>query len=252
MKINVLFLTLVVLSAMCLTGCSKPTMSDYELIFDRYYATTLNVTTSADVLATTQNPDTELLSQSESVVALWGKEGKKDRTHWFNMTAFDEDAMTAVRKYGFILEETTWGFNRTPKPGLRLDGELLIDAEVLDAAYANNNEKQIAILKAVQDAFNLDTAELTFDSAVLKSSTMMVQQAINNALNKLRLSPAYAAHMSRPEGMAFDHMTLGESYIRMLIEDDIVKVKIKAGKVWFKEYWLKDKPFEEHPDVKHM
>ena len=229
-------------------------MSKYELIFDRYYATTLKVTTSADVLATTQNPDTELLSQSESVVAIWGKEGKKDRTHWFNVIAFNEDAMTAVRKYGFILEETAWGvnINRTPKPGLRFDGEMVMDADVLDAAYVNNNEKQIAVLKAAQDAFNMDAAELTFDSAVLKSSTMMVQQAINNALNKLRMSPAYAAHLSRPEGMAFDHMTLGESYIRMLIEDDIVKVKIKAGKVWFKEYWLKDKPFEEHPDVKHM
>ena len=254
MKTNVLFLTLVIFLALCLTGCSKPTMSDYELIFDRYYATTLNVTTSADVLATTQNPDTELLSQSESVVAVWGKEGKDDRTHWFNMIAFDEDAMTAVRKYGFILEETSWvvNINRTPKPGLRLDSELIMDADVLEAAYANNNEKQIEILKAVQDAFTLDAAELTYDSTVLKSSTMMVQQAINNALNKLRMSPAYAAHLSRPEGMAFDHMTLGESYIRMLIEDDIVKVKIKAGKVWFKEYWLKDKPFEEHPDVKHM
>lgn len=252
MKANCFFLILAILLAVCLTGCSKPTMSDYELIFDRYYATTLYVTTSADVLATTQNPDTELLSQSESIVAVWGKQGKKDRTHWFNMIAFDEDAMTAVRKYGFILEETTWGFNRTPKPGLRFDGELVMDSDILDAAYANNNEKQIAVLKAVQDAFNLDAAELTYDSQVLKSSVMMTQQAINSALNKLRLSPAYAAHLTRPESMAFDHMTLGESYIRMLIEDNIVKVKIKAGKVWFKDYWLKDKPFEEHPDVKYM
>ena len=52
--------------------------------------------------------------------------------------------------------------------------------------------------------------------------------------------------------MKFDHMMLGESYMRMLIEGDIVKVKIKAGKVWFKDYWIKDRPFEEHPDVKHM
>ena len=251
MKTNVLFLTLTSLIVLCITGCSDP-LDSYQLVFDRYYATTLKETTSADVLATTQDPDTELLSQSESVVAVWGKEGKKDRTHWFNMIAFDEDAMTAVRKYGFVLEETTRGINRTPKPGLRFDGELVLDTDVLDAAYANNNEKQIAILKTVQNAFNKDATELTFDSATLKSSSMMVNRAINNALNKLRTSPAHAAHLSRPEGMAFDHMTLGESYIRMLIEDDIVKVKIKAGKVWFKDYWIKDKLFEEHPDVKHM
>ncbi len=251
MKTNCFFLTLMIGSVLCLTGCSDP-LDSYELVFDRYYTTTLKETTSADVLSSTQDPDTELLSQSESVVAVWGKEGKKDRTHWFNMITFDEDAMTAVRKYAFILEETTRGINRTPKPGLRLDAEVVLDADVLDAAYANNNEKQIAILKTVQSAFNKDAAELTFDSAMLKSSSMMVNQAINNALNKLRTSPAYAAHLVRPEGMAFDHMTLGESHIRMLIEDDIVKVKIKAGKVWFKDYWLIDKPFEEHPDVRHM
>ena len=256
MKMNVLFLTLTIFSAVCLTGCVNYPLHVYEGVFDRYYDTTLKVSTSADVLAVMQqSPDTELVSQSESVIAAWGKDGNEQeaaRTHWFNMVAFDEDAMTAVRKYGFILEETTHGINRTPKPGLRFDGEVVMDADVLNAAYANNNEKQIAVLKAVQDAFNKDAAELTFDSAVLKSSTMMVQQAINNALNKLNQSPAYAAHLTRPEGMEFDHMTLGESHIRMLIENDIVKVKIKAGKVWFNEYWLIDKPFEEHPDVKHM
>lgn len=244
-----------ILAAVCLTGCVNVPLQVYEGVFDRYYATTLKVTTSAQVLATVTDPETELLSQSESVVVIWGKKGtelKPVRTHWFNMVAFDEEAMTAVRKYGFILEETSKGINRAPRPGLRFDGEAVIDAEVLNKAYANNNEKQIAVLKAMQDAFNKDAAELTFDSAMLKSSTMMVQQAINNALNKLSQSPAYAAQLTRPEGMEFNHMTLGESCMRLLIENDIVKVKIKAGKAWFKEYWLQDKPFKEHPDVQHM
>ena len=64
------------------------------LVFDRFYTTTLKVSSSADVLSTvqtTQDPDTELLSQSESIVALWGKKDYKDRTHWFNMVAFDDD-----------------------------------------------------------------------------------------------------------------------------------------------------------------
>jgi hypothetical protein len=244
-----------ILLAVCLTGCYNGPLKTYDLTFDRFYTTTLKLSTSADVLAvaqTTQDPDTELLSQSESLIALWGKQGHKDRTHWFNLVAFDEEASTAVRKYAFILEETTRGINRTPKPGLRFDGELVMDSDILDAAYANNNEKQIAVLKAVQDAFNLDAAELTFDSAVLTSSTMMVQQAMNGALNHLNRSPAFAAHLARPEGMAFDHITLGESYIRLLIEGDSVKVKIKAGKAWFHKYWLIDKPFEEHPDVRYM
>lgn len=241
---------------LCLTGCYNWPLHVYESVFDRYYAITLKVSTSADVLATLQaDPENEMLSLSESVVAAWGKTGgeqKAARTHWFNMVAFDEEALTAVRKYGFILEETAHGFNRTPRPGLRFDAAVVMDPDVLDAPYANNNEKQIAVLKAVQDAFTADAAELTFDSAVLESSTLMVQRAINNALNHLNRSPAYADQLSDPEGMEFNHMTLGESYIRMLIEGDIVRVKIKAGKAWFHKFWLLDKPFEEHPDVQHM
>lgn len=248
MKKFVLFLTIA--AVVYLSGCGSP-LNKYEFIFDRYFAATLKVTTSADVLATTQDPDVELLSQSESVVAVWGKEGKKDRTHWFNMIAFDEEAMTAARKYGFILEETTSGINRTPKPALRFDAELVINTDVLDAPYANNNEKLIAVLKAAFQAYKTDAQELTYDSAQLNSSSMMVNDAINSVLTKLMQSPAYAAHLPRLEGMEFDHMILGESCIRMLIENDIVKIKIKCGKAWFKK-GLEDYPFEEHPDVIYM
>lgn len=252
MKTTVLFLSVTLAAVLCVTGCYNLPLDVYEDVFDRYYATTLTVSSSADVLATLQqDPEAELLSQSESIVAAWGSKGPKARTHWFNMVAFDEEAMTAVRKYGFILEETAHGMNRTPKPGLRFDAEMIVDGAILDAPYANSNERQIAVLKAAQDAFKLDAAELTFDSRVLHNSAMMVQQAINNALYKLNQSPAYAAHLSRPEGMDFVHMTLGESYMRLLIEGQTVKLKIKAGRVWFNHYWI-DTPFEEHPDVRHM
>jgi hypothetical protein len=244
----VLFLTIA--AALCLTGCGE-SLDKYEFIFDRYYAATLKVTTSTDILATTQDPDIELLSQSESIVAVWGKEGKMDRTHWFNMIAFDEEAMTAARKYGFILEETTSGINNKPTPALRFDAEMVIGTAVLDAPYANNNEKQIAVLKAAFEAYQADARELTYDSAQLTSSTMMVNQAINAVLAKLMQSPGYAAHLSRLKGLEFDHMTLEESYMRMLIEDDIVKIKIKCGKAWFKK-GLNDYPFEDHPDVQYM
>ena len=43
------------------------------------------------------------------------------------------------------------------------------------------------------------------------------------------------------------HPTLGESYIRMLIEADVVKIKIKCGKAWFSK-----EPFEEQADVIYM
>ena len=244
MKTTVLCITLT--AVLALSGCID-SLGSYEPIYDRYYSTTLKLSTSSEVLVMFQEPETELLSQSESVVAAWGFEGKKERTHWFNMVAFDEEQMNAVRKYGFILEERHWGWNVSPAPALRLDVAMVMDAEVLEAAYGGNNEKQIEILKAAKELFNRDAAELTFDSRVLRNSTDMVKQALKSVLLKLDHSPAYAVKLPLYEGMAFDHPTLGESRIRMLIEGDIVKIKIKAGK-----YWFKKEPFEEQADVIYM
>ena len=244
MKTTLLCITLT--AVLALTGCVD-SLGNYEPVFDRYYSTTLKLSTSADVLAMVQEPETELLSQSESVVTAWGVEGKKERTHWFNMVAFDEEQMNAVRKYGFFLEERHWGWNVAPAPALRLDAAMVMDAEILEAAYAGNNEKQIEIIKAAKEAFTRDAAELTFDSRSLRNSTDMVKQALKSVLYKLDHSPAYAVKLPLFEGMAFDHPTLGESHIRMLIEGDIVKIKIKAGK-----YWFKKDPFEEQADVLYM
>lgn len=246
MKINHLCLTAVMTAILFVCGCGVPVES-YQPIFDRYYSTTLKLSTSADVLAMVQDPDTEMLSQSDSVVAAWGVKGKMDRTHWFNMVAFDQDQMNAVRKYGFLLEELNEGWNRTPKPALRLDAAYVMDADVLNAPYANSNEKLIAILTAAQESFVADAQELTFDSKSFRNSTIMVQQAFKSVLYKLSQSPAYAAKLPLYEGLAFDHPILDESCIRMVIQDDIVKVKIKCGKGWFTE-----KPFEEHNDVLFM
>ena len=244
MKTTVLCITLA--AALALSGCSN-SLDDHDAVFDRYHSTTLKLSTSADVLAMVQEPETELLSQSESVVAAWGIEGKKERTHWFNMVAFDEEQMNAVRKYGFILKERHWGWNISPAPMLRVDAEMVMDAEVLEAAYAGNNEKQVEILKAAKELFSRDAGELTFDSRVLRNSTDMVKQAFKSILVKLDHSPAYAVKLPLVEGMAFDHPTLGESRIRMLIEDDIVKIKIKCSKHWFSK-----EPFEKQDDVLYM
>lgn len=228
-----------------LAGCNR-SLSAYESVYEKYYATTIGLSTSADVLEIFQNRDSELISQSESVVACWGKEGKRDRTHWFNMVAFDQDSAVAVRKYGFMLEETAEGPNRQPQPGLRFDAELVLDPALLDEPYANANEMRIAVLRSIASHFSRDLEQVQHDSATLRNSGIMVKQALNNAMMQLVQTPAEATRLSELQGMAFDHLTLGEGRIRMLIQGDIVKLKLKAGKPWFKE------PFEEHPDVKNM
>ena len=58
MRMTLLCITLT--AVLALSGCSP--LESYEPVFDRYYSTTLKLSTSADVLAMVQEPETELLS----------------------------------------------------------------------------------------------------------------------------------------------------------------------------------------------
>ena len=104
MKMTLLCMTLTVVLA--LTGCFSKSLGRHEAVFDRYHSTTLKSSTSSDVLAMIQDPENELLSQSESVIAAWGKEGAKDRTHWFNMVAFDEELRGTLKKAGYLTRDS--------------------------------------------------------------------------------------------------------------------------------------------------
>jgi hypothetical protein len=228
-----------------LTGCDVVGEIDHKGIFGRYDKTVLKQSTSADVLSFIQDTKTEHLSQSESVLASWGNDWKT-RTHWFNLVAFDEEQLTATRKYVFTLEDYR-GPNTKPRAKLRLDIAAVIDSQTLNAAYPTQNQMRLEIIKKLKTSFLEDSKAVDFESQALQSSSMMVMQAFNNLLNTLNQSPALAEDLSKPEGLEFDHMTLGVSRARMLIEGDIAKLKIKAGKGWFTF-----EPFEKHDDVKNM
>jgi hypothetical protein len=233
------------LLSVVLSGCGVVGAIDREGIYGRYDKTVLKQSTSANVLAFIQDTKTEHLSQSESILASWGDDWKA-RTHWFNMVAFDEEQLTAARKYCFTLEDYR-GPNTKPRPQLRLDIAAVIDSQTLNAAYPTQNQKLIEIIKKLRTAFLDDSKAVNFESQGLQSSSMMATQAFNNMLTKLNQSPALAEDLSKPEGLEFSHMTLGVSRARMLIEGDIVKLKIKAGNGWFTF-----KAFEKHDDVKNM
>jgi len=246
-----LLTTAAMVLCMALSGCGA--MSDLNRaligdahIFDRYELTTLKQSTSSDVLSIIQDSKTELLTQSESIVASWG-EKKKGSVLWFNMVAFHEEDLTATRKYSFVANERAKGYFVKPMQRLRFDAELVLDLKILEEPYADRNAMRIAILREVLTRFSEDADELTFDSRTLMSESMMVKQVLNIVLTKLEQSPALAIHLPEMGGLDFDHMTLGPGRIRMLIEDDIVKVKAKVGKDWFNRQL-----FERHPDVVNM
>jgi hypothetical protein len=227
-------------------GPGKRTVSvDDVPIFDRYYLTNLKQSNSADIIGAIATDGTELMSQSQSVIASW-KEEKKGYVYWFNMVAFDEEAFTAVRKYCVVFDEKAsqglWFL--FPVQKLRFEAAMVLERAIVDEPYANENEKRIAVIKEIFSKFTADSVQLTADSQVLDSSSMLIKQTLNAVLNKLAVSPAIADKLDDLAGMEFDHITLGKSRVRMLIEDDIVKIKIKIGSNL--------KNFDEHPDVLGM
>ena len=231
---------LIVLCAMLLmTGCqSQP---KHEGIFERYYLTTLNVSNSADVMsAIRDDEDAELISQSESVIASWG-EKKKTSIAWFNAIAFDEENMTAVRKYGFVVDEKAKSYYAFSVLNMRFDAELIMSPDVLEAPYANANAKKIAVIREVLDRFDADIMQITGDSQILDSSSLKIRQVLKGILYQMDHSPALAARLHEFEGMKFDEMNFGKGRVRMLIEGNTIKLKIKVGS------YVRD--FEDHLDV---
>ncbi len=211
------------------TGCQLG-VSDVD-VFDRYYQTTLRLSNSADVLAYIQKNRSEFLTPSESVVASWG-ETRKGSSLWFNVVAFDEEELTAVRKYCLTADEKTRSFYVKPMRKLRFNSQIVLSEEILEKPYADENTRRIAILQEILDRFGADVLELIRDSRTLRSGTIMAKQTLNTILTKLKQSPALARTLTRVEGMSFDHMILGPGSVRMIIGSgsDIVEVRIIIGK----------------------
>lgn len=234
------FVAISLVGCVLFTGCIE-TAQDKQ-VFGRYYLTTLKFSNSADVLGTYSN-NKELVSQSDSVVASWGQNDDIDAI-WFNVVAFDEEKLTAARKYALLVEENTEPYVIVKKHKFRFDSQTVLSSRLLAEPFDNENARSIAILKNLSANFNNDTSQIIFDSADLRSATMLTKHVFATILTKLDQSPGLAAQLPREAGMEFDHLNLGPGRIRMVITDDILTVKIKVGEA--------SKGFEDQPDVKNM
>lgn len=216
--------------AMICAGCQQVATDDE--LFQRYEKTELKQATSADVLSQIHDFETDYLSQSESVVASWGSDKKSHRL-WFNIVAFDEDQLLAVRKYAMIANERSTSVLMAPEQKLRFECKLVLPQQVLDEPYTSENAKRIALLKVALKLFGDDISQLTDDSQALRSASMLTKQVITATLTRLKTSPAYARDLTDTEGMEFHHWTMGKSRINLYLENDTVEIRIKVGKGWF-------------------
>jgi len=229
------FLTVAVGCCIVFAGCDL--FTSYERykgdrwLLDRYDLVILKQSTSAEVLAVIQQKK-ELLSQSESVVAAWD-EKRKGSMLWFNAVAFDEDLLTAVRKYSFVADERIKGYWTIPAQKLRFDAEVVLDPKVLAEPYANENARRIAVLKQLLKDYGTDIIQLTPDSQTLTSGSMMARRAVNTVITLLDQNPAYAVKLDQPNGLDFDHIVFGKGRARLTITGDIAKLTIKVGTTFF-------------------
>ena len=222
---------LLVISGLC--GCAvvdyfKPEKPPYdEQLSQTYYITKLKQSSSADVLPMIHKPAYELLSQSESVVASSGQK-KKGRQIWFNMVAFDENRLTAIRKYFFMVDEKPKSLWVQPKRRLKFDTEMGLEPGVFAEPYANEDARRIAILRQVLKNISKDIGEVGGQDKRLSICGTLINQTLETILLKLDSSPVLASRLSTADGLDFDHITLGAGVIWMGVAGDTVNVRIRV------------------------
>jgi len=228
-------------------GCSvvsyfQPDKYPRERLSASYDQTKLKTTSTLDALGKIQTLEDELLSQSDTIVASSGQSNNGYKS-WFTMVAFDEHKMTAQRKYFFLVDERAKvsptkikRFLIGPKRGLVFDSQMILQEAVLDKPYATEEARQIAVLQQVVENLCMDIGELSGDTGelgqgneMLTVSGMLINQAFEAVLLELGKSPVLAKRLSDARGVEFNHISLDKGQIRVIVEGDIVTVRIGLG-----------------------
>ncbi len=197
-------------------------------VLELYKPTVLRQSTSSEVLARFQAPDYGLLSQSKSIIVLYG-DNKGGKKIWFNMVTFDENELLAKRKYVFISDERPKQMLPDLWEAVEFRCQMVIPQEVLNEPYANENARRIAILKKVDEYARKDTGEVGTDNAKVTLGGMVIGQGMEALLLKLDSSPVYASRLGEPNGVEFSHISYGTGRLRLIMDNDIAHVKMRLG-----------------------
>ena len=223
MKSKILWILLAVF-VVILSGCHTSVQD--TATFNKYYMTTLNVTTSSDVISMFQDKD-EVLVKSSDAIASWGK-AKEDTVIWFNAVAFDDETSRAVRKYAFVTNTKAKGYGVAKVQTLRFDAALVINPEVFTKPYSNDDAMKKAVMESVLEDFGKDLQPLSKESRTLNSAKLMVKQLLKRIIYDLNASPSIAQKLDRLSGLEFEHPNYGPGRIRMIVDKENQTVKLKA------------------------
>ena len=194
-----------------------------------YYLTELRKSTAADVLPLLYMPDYALLSQSTRVLSALGVK-KGGHKLWFTMVSFDENDLLAKRKYLIVVDEKPKVIIPTqPWAGMRFDGKLVLEGEVLEEPYADENARRIAFLKFAREAIHDDIAEVIQDNKDYEVCGGIINQSIEAVLTMLEQSPALAVRLSDKDGLDFVQQSFDRGKIGLTSDERTMTIKIRTG-----------------------
>ena len=185
----------------------------YQDIAATYHSTSLKRTSTLDVLRNMQthqdllNPkdvDRELISQGDTLVASSGR-SNDHRKNWFTLFSFDEQSMTANRKYFMCLDESTLVTPTEPQKPLFLPRKTLVFnsqtvvTDLMNREFENEQARDIALLESI--AKNLRSDITYFDATtrpaangnhIMTNIGLYMNTVFQQALMELHRSPYLA------------------------------------------------------------
>ncbi|MHB0947171.1 MAG: hypothetical protein ACYC3B_08360, partial [Sedimentisphaerales bacterium] len=148
-----------------------------------------------------------------------------------------EESSTVARKYFLAVDEKPWHLHNEGQK-LRFDCQMILDEQTLAEPYANENEKRIAIVKKMLEMTRDDFLQVRKDSKVIDTGAMMTNQTIERILYVLGQSPQLATRLVEEGGMDFDHLTLDDGRVRLILCKNVAILKIRIGKL--KKIWTQE------------
>jgi hypothetical protein len=203
-------------------------------VVESYYGFALGGSTSAEVLSAYQEwideyekPGTShLLSHTSDAVALSGrKKGKYKK--YFTMIAFDENSLTASRKYLFIVDERPKRLFVEPWETVHFECKMKLKDP--GGSYTTANERNIAVLKSARETLRDDAAQIGAEDDVVNIGGMMANQILEAVIVKLEAATGHASKLHEPSGLAFEHRSLGRGRLRMVVGNGVITIKTIAG-----------------------
>jgi len=246
---SVVFLCCLAVLSMWAWGCSAwfsqagaKNLSFEQMLSSPYDGANLKTSLTLDVLGKIQRSQgelaphfmgAELLSQSDSVVAS-SAQSEDGRRIWFNMVAFHEFRLNVIRKYFFVADDTGPTLRGKSRRGLRFDCAMVLPNEIIEKSYADDSERQIAVLKYIRESLRKDLNELGAGATGQNDNTLnvcglLMNQTFEMILRRVDSSPAVVAALSQPDGFEFDHITFDKGTVRMVAGGDTAAVKILFG-----------------------